>query len=100
MRYNGIMPAIVMPMHADGSVDEKALAKYIRWILPQKPVAIALNTDAGEGPQLKPDEKLRILEVVAGEVAGQVPLVCGLGGVDTASMLDFGRKAKQRGADG
>jgi 4-hydroxy-tetrahydrodipicolinate synthase len=100
MRFDGIIPAIVMPMQADGAVDEKALRNYLKWLLPQGPVALAINTDAGEGPQLRPDEKLRILEVVAGEVAGQVPIVSGLGGVDTDGMLDFGRKAKQRGADG
>jgi 4-hydroxy-tetrahydrodipicolinate synthase len=98
MDLNGLVPAIVTPMKDDGSVDEKALAAYVRWIVPQGPKALAVNTDAGEGPHLLPDEKLRVLAVVAGELAGQIPVVCGLGGPSTSSVLEFGRKAKAGGA--
>lgn len=98
MDLDGLVPAIVTPMKDDGSVDEKALASYVRWIVPQGPKALAVNTDAGEGPHLLPDEKLRVLEVVAGELAGQLPVVCGLGGPSTDAVLDFGRKAKASGA--
>jgi 4-hydroxy-tetrahydrodipicolinate synthase len=100
LNLKGLIPAIVTPMKTDGSVDESALKKYLKWLLPQGPVALALNTDAGEGPHLLPQEKLRILEVTRGEVAGQVPLICGLAGANTDAALDFGKKAKALGADG
>ena len=98
MDLNGLVPAIVTPMQDDGAVDEKALVSYIKWILPQGPKALAVNTDAGEGPHLMPEEKLRVLAVVAGELAGQIPVVCGLGGPSTDAVLEFGRKAKAGGA--
>jgi len=98
MDLNGLVPAIVTPMKDDGAVDEKALVSYISWIVPQGPKALAVNTDAGEGPHLLPEEKLRVLAVVAGELAGQLPVVCGLGGPSTDAVLEFGRKAKVAGA--
>jgi len=98
MNWNGLIPAMVTPMKEGGAVDEAALAKYVKWLLPQGPVALAVNTDAGEGPLLLPEERLRVLEVVAGEVAGHVPVVCGLGGVSSGAALEFGKSAKARGA--
>jgi 4-hydroxy-tetrahydrodipicolinate synthase len=100
MKLNGIVPAIVTPMKKDGSVDEKALKSYLKWLLPQGAVALAVNTDAGEGPHLTPDEKLRILKITVSEVAGQIPVICGLAGVNTAAALAFGKKAKSLGASG
>jgi 4-hydroxy-tetrahydrodipicolinate synthase len=100
VNLKGLVPAIVTPMKADGAVDEKAMKAYLKWLLPQGPVALALNTDAGEGPHLLPQEKLRVLEVVKAEVAGEVPLICGLAGANTSAMLEFGQKAKRLGADG
>src|SRR6266487_4041444 len=99
MDLKGLIPAIVTPMRADGSVDENSLKKYLKWIVPQGPVALAINTDAGEGPHLLPAEKLRILQVVRGELAGQIPVICGLAGANTDAAMDFGRKAKALGAD-
>lgn len=86
-------------MKSDGAIDPKALKAYLKWLLPQGPVALALNTDAGEGPHLLPQEKLDILALVKSEVAGQVPLICGLSGANTAATLEWGKKAKALGAD-
>ena len=42
---DGLIPATVLPMHADGSIDEPALRAYIRWVVDQGPVALAINVD-------------------------------------------------------
>ena len=47
---DGLIPATVLPMAADGSVDEPALRSYIAWVAEQGPVAMAINVDTGEGP--------------------------------------------------
>ena len=61
---DGLIPATVLPMHADGSIDEAGLRTYIRWVVDQGPVALAINVDTGEGPHLTHEEKVRVLEVV------------------------------------
>ena len=64
LNLNGLVPATVLPMHADGSIDEAGLRSYIAWIARQGPVALAINVDTGEGPHLTHDEKIRVLRVV------------------------------------
>ena len=64
LNLNGLIPATVLPMDADGRIDEQALRRYIGWIAEQGPVALAINVDTGEGPHLTLDEKVRVLEIV------------------------------------
>jgi 4-hydroxy-tetrahydrodipicolinate synthase len=94
---NGLIPATVLPMHADGSIDEEALRGYIRWIVGQGPVALAINVDTGEGPHLTHDEKVRVLRIVR-EVT-DVPIVAGLAGPSTAAAVAQARDFKAAGAD-
>ncbi|MHB8946298.1 MAG: dihydrodipicolinate synthase family protein [Bacillota bacterium] len=95
----GIIPAIVLPMTEDYKVDEATLRDYVDWIIPQGIKALAIDTDAGEGPHLGNDEKLRILDVVVKQVAGRVPVVCGVGAPYTAAAVDFAKAARDTGAD-
>ena len=62
LNLNGLIPATVLPMDADGGIDEPALRSYIGWVVAQGPVALAINVDTGEGPHLTHDEKVRILQ--------------------------------------
>ena len=56
---DGLIPATVLPMAADGAIDEPALRSYIAWVVEQGPVALAINVDTGEGPHLTHDEKVQ-----------------------------------------
>ena len=42
---DGLIPATVLPMDADGRIDEPALRSYIGWIADQGPVALGLAED-------------------------------------------------------
>ena len=94
---NGLIPATVLPMHADGGIDEPALRAYIGWIAAQGPVALAINVDTGEGPHLTHDERVRVLHVVR-EVT-DLPIVAGLAGPSTDAAVRQAREFKAAGAD-
>jgi 4-hydroxy-tetrahydrodipicolinate synthase len=94
---DGLIPATVLPMHADGSIDEPALRSYIGWVVAQGPVALAINVDTGEGPHLTHDEKVRIIKVVR-EVT-DVPIVAGLAGPSTDAAVRQARDFQAAGAD-
>jgi 4-hydroxy-tetrahydrodipicolinate synthase len=94
---DGLIPATVLPMHADGSIDEAGLRSYIGWIAHQGPVALAINVDTGEGPHLTHDEKVRVLEIV-NEVT-DLPIVAGLAGPSTDAAVRQARDFKAAGAD-
>ena len=81
LNLDGLIPATVLPMTPDGSIDEPALRSYIAWVVEQGPVALAINVDTGEGPHLTHDEKVRILGIVRDVT--HLPIVAGLAGPST-----------------
>jgi 4-hydroxy-tetrahydrodipicolinate synthase len=97
LNLDGLIPATVLPMHADGSIDEPALRRYIGWVAGQGPVALAINVDTGEGPHLTHDEKVRILRIVR-EVT-DLPIVAGLAGPSTEAAVRQATDFKKAGAD-
>jgi len=94
---DGLIPATVLPMHADGSIDEPALREYMAWVVAQGPVALAINVDTGEGPHLTHDEKVRILNIVRDVT--DTPIVAGLAGPSTDAAVRQARDFKAAGAD-
>jgi dihydrodipicolinate synthase/N-acetylneuraminate lyase len=94
---DGLIPATVLPMQPDGSIDEPALRRYIGWVVEQGPAALAINVDTGEGPHLTHDEKVRILQVVRDVT--DVPIVAGLAGPSTDAAIRQARDFKAAGAD-
>jgi len=99
LNLHGIIPAIVLPMTEDYRIDEPALRRYLPWLLQQGPVGLAINVDTGEGPHLSPQERVRVLEIVAEVVHGRVPLIAGLGATYTAQAVELARQAQSAGAD-
>jgi 4-hydroxy-tetrahydrodipicolinate synthase len=97
LNLDGLIPATVLPMHGDGSIDEPALRTYIDWVVEQGPVALAINVDTGEGPHLTHDEKVRIIKVVR-EVT-DLPIVAGLAGPSTDAAVRQAKDFKAAGAD-
>ena len=97
LNLDGLIPATVLPMHPDGSIDEPALRSYIAWVVEQGPVALAINVDTGEGPHLTHDEKVRILEIV--DDVTDTPIVAGLAGPSTDAAVRQAADFKAAGAD-
>jgi 4-hydroxy-tetrahydrodipicolinate synthase len=95
----GITPACIVTFDADGRFDEAAYRRYLQWLLPQGPVALAINADTGEGPHLWPDERERVLRVAVDEAgAVGVPVVAGLSAQFTAQAVEEAKRAEGAGA--
>ncbi len=94
----GIVAAPVLPMLPDYSIDWTSLRSYMRWIAGQKPMAIAMNMDASEGPALERDEQIEVLRVCGEVIAGKVPLVSGLIAGSTQAAVRWGGELKSAGA--
>ena len=98
LNLEGLIPATIVPMTADAEIDEVQLRRYIRWVSEQGPVALAINADTGEGPHLTHREKVRVIEIVADELNGSMPIVAGLGGPFTRQAVESARDFKAAGA--
>jgi 4-hydroxy-tetrahydrodipicolinate synthase len=96
---HGIIPACIVTFDADGRFDEAAYRRYLQWLLPQGPVALAINADTGEGPHLWPDERDRVLRVAV-EEAAHVPVIAGLSAQFTAQAVEEAKRAEGAGAAG
>ena len=94
---DGLIPATVLPMDADGRIDEPTLRTYIGWVAAQGPVALAINVDTGEGPHLTHDEKVRVLRVVRDVT--DLPIVAGLAGPSTEAAVRQANDFRAAGAD-
>jgi len=94
---DGLIPATVLPMDADGRIDEPALRQYIAWVAAQGPVALAINVDTGEGPHLTHDEKVRVIRIVRDVT--ELPIVAGLAGPSTEAAVRQASEFRDVGAD-
>lgn len=74
----GVIPPLVTPFTADGSIDEAALRRVIRFNLDKQVHGVCPGGSTGEGHTLTIDEFKRVMEITAAEVAGQVPIVAGI----------------------
>ena len=99
LNLRGIIPACVVTFDADGRFDEAQYRRYLQWLLPQGPVALAINADTGEGPHLWPEEREQVLRVAVDE-AGDVPVIAGLSAMFTAQAVEEGKRARDAGAQG
>ena len=100
----GALTALVTPFGADGSVDEDALRRLVRWqVLAGIDGLVPVGT-TGEAPTLTPVERDRVIAITVETVAerasrGRVPVVAGTGTNDTASTIAATRRAADLGAD-
>lgn len=79
--------AIVTPFKTDFSVDFPALEKLVDFIIGNGVEYIVTLGTTGEAPVLSAEEKKAVIDVTYQQVNGRVPVVVGIGGNDTASIV-------------
>jgi dihydrodipicolinate synthase/N-acetylneuraminate lyase len=95
--------AIVLPFTTDDKIDEAAYRKLVRYFLQDRYIevgGIIANPEAGEIYYLEPDEKRRVLDITLEEVAGRMPVFCGVFELTTSACIRAAREAKAAGASG
>ena len=96
---NGIIPAVIVPMGEDFTMDLAAFRRYLEWVISQGPVGLAVNVDTGEGPYLTADERAEVIRAAREVAAGRCFIVAGVGGPSTAQATGNARAARDAGAD-
>jgi 4-hydroxy-tetrahydrodipicolinate synthase len=97
--FKGSMVALITPMRADGSLDEKAFAEFVEWQISEGTEGLIPVGTTGESPTLSHDEHKRVVEICVETTRGRVPVIAGAGSNSTAEAIDFARHAKKAGAD-
>jgi dihydrodipicolinate synthase/N-acetylneuraminate lyase len=99
-KLSGLVVATVTPMHQDGSLDLASLSAHVRDLLEAGAEGLFAAGTTGEGLLLEEDERVRVVEATAKEVAGRVPVVALCGGLTTAQALRLAVRMRAAGADG
>src|SRR3989338_2333578 len=99
-KFKGTGVAIVTPFTEDGNVDYPSLEKLIgHLIMNEIDYVVSLGT-TGESVTLTMEEKKEVLKVTIKLIAGRVPLVAGIGGNNTAEIVQTIQGADFEGVDG
>jgi 4-hydroxy-tetrahydrodipicolinate synthase len=98
-RFRGLIPATITPMDENSQIDIEAYDDYLKWIVNQGVVGLAVNVDTGEGPTLSSDERVTLLEMARQRLNKPKLLVAGLTEASTSRSIEEARKAKEAGAD-
>ena len=97
--FKGSFVALITPMRADGSVDEKAFETFVDWQIREGTHGLVPVGTTGESPTLSHDEHMRVVELTVAVAKGRVPVIAGAGSNSTEEAIDLARHAKRAGAD-
>src|SRR2546422_9523929 len=84
----------VTAYHSDGSINQKGTRKFIRFLLDQGVDGLTPLGSAGEPVAITPRERMQLLEVVAEENVGEVPIYAGTG--DRSEERRVGKECRSR----
>jgi 4-hydroxy-tetrahydrodipicolinate synthase len=98
--FTGCGTALVTPFRNDLSLDESTLRKLVRRQIEAGIDFLVPCGTTGESPTLTRAEHLRVIEIVADEAKGKVPVLGGAGGNNTREVIELARELERIGVDG
>jgi 4-hydroxy-tetrahydrodipicolinate synthase len=100
LELKGVIPAIILPLNPDYSIDEQGFRRHIRRVVGVRGVTgIVCNAHASEVTLLSREERKRVLRIVCEEVNGKVPVIAGAYGESTQKVIECAQDARKEGAD-
>ncbi len=97
-RFGRVVPAMITPFAADGSLDVDASVMLARWLVEQGCEGLVVTGTTGEGPTLTDEEDWELWRAIAEAVT--VPVVIGSTTNDTRHSVAQSIRAAECGADG
>jgi 4-hydroxy-tetrahydrodipicolinate synthase len=96
----GVIPANLLPFNADLQIDEGNYRRHIRYLVNTEGVSgITTNAHASEVATLTLEEQQRSLNITLDEVAGEIPVICGIYEDGTNKAAEIAKMAEREGAD-
>ena len=98
--FTGVGTALVTPFTKAGGLDEKRVRELGRRQIEAGIDFLVPCGTTGESPTLTDGERTRIVEILADEAAGRVPILAGAGGYNTAEIIHQADEMRRAGASG
>ncbi|MFM9106401.1 MAG: dihydrodipicolinate synthase family protein [Chloroflexota bacterium] len=102
-RWSGVFPATLLPFKDDGSyaIDEEGLRAYGRQFLGIPGInGIVPNGHTGEIQTLFPEERRRVVEILASELGDALPVISGVSAEASLEAIHHAQQAQLAGAQG
>jgi 4-hydroxy-tetrahydrodipicolinate synthase len=100
-RYKGVFAVVCTAFDEQGSIDETAQRRHIRWLLDDCGVhGIIPCGSTGEFAFLTEQERKRVVGITVDEVKKQVPVIAGSAACATREVIEYARCYQGMGVDG
>ncbi len=99
-KFKGLGIALITPFTKDGAVDYTALRRLLDYQLSNGIDFLCILATTGETPCLTEEEKNNIKDIVKEKVQGRIPILLGMGGNNTAAIVDTIKHTDFNGIDG
>ncbi len=86
-KFHGVAPALVTPMHADGSIDFDGLKALVQHVSEGGVDYLVVQGTTGESATTSKDEKKQILSFIQEHNTKNLPIVYGVGGNNTPEVV-------------
>ena len=97
MKIKGIYCPNVVPFKEDRSINEHELRRYVSWLIDKGVSGLYPNGSSGEFIRLSFEERIRVVEIVADEVNGRVPILAGAAEPNVDLVLEACRRCADLG---
>lgn len=87
-QFVGMGVALVTPFNDDQSVDFDGLVRLVNFNIDNGTNYLVINGTTGESATITPEEKNQIIETIVKTNNGRVPLVLGIGGNNTQTVVN------------
>jgi 4-hydroxy-tetrahydrodipicolinate synthase len=98
--FTGVGTALVTPFTKSGDLDEQGVRRLGRRQIDAGIHFLVPLGTTGENPTISLEERIRIVEILADEANGEVPILAGAGGYDTKEVIHLADEMRKAGATG
>jgi 4-hydroxy-tetrahydrodipicolinate synthase len=86
-KLEGIFTPLLVPLDERNQIDEPEFRRFVSWLIERGVHGLYPNGSTGEFTRFTPEERRRIVQVVAEECAGRVPILAGAAEANTKETL-------------
>ncbi|MGO4237212.1 dihydrodipicolinate synthase family protein [Pseudarthrobacter sp. YAF2] len=98
-QFSGVIPPVVTPRHADGSIDTASLQNLTKHLLDGGVSGLFVLGSSAEVPYMTNAERAQVVNTIAEANAGSVPLIVGANEQTTNRVIEEAKRMVDLGAD-
>ncbi|MGI8980321.1 MAG: dihydrodipicolinate synthase family protein [Pirellulaceae bacterium] len=86
-RLRGIFTPNIVPLLPDGEINEAETRRYVDWLIDHGVHGLYPNGSTGEFTRFTAEERRRIIEIIADQARGRVPILAGAAEANTKETI-------------